>query len=77
MISSSFKSAQSNGSLATEFGRVKDQVSLGRLESIKMLLMFRLAEGLESKWTTDIAEKHGREMHDLLKNNKVSYDEKF
>lgn len=67
MISSSFNSMQSNDSIATKFGRVKDQVSFRRLESIKLLLMFKKANGVENGWTLEIANGHAEDMYSLLK----------
>ena len=37
-----------------------------RLESIKMLLMFKLCNGDEKKWNTDIADNHKNKMIKLL-----------
>ncbi len=71
MISSSFNSRQGNDSLATKFGRVKDQISYGRLESIKMLLMFKRADGDETNWTPQVVKEHGEKM---LKFLRESYD---
>ncbi len=64
MISSSFNSAQGNDSIAVKFGRVQDSKNL---ESIKMLLMFRAANGKKEGWTPVAAEEHGNKMFDLLK----------
>ncbi len=67
MISSSFNSAQSNDSVGVKFARVSDtQVKQSKLESIKMLLMFRLAGGKEAGWTKEIAKEHQKAMFELL-----------
>ncbi len=64
MISASFNSAQSNDTIGVKFGRVKDA---SKLESIKMLLMFKLANGENDKWTIDKAKNHGETMLELIK----------
>ena len=73
MISSSFNSAQQNDSVGIKFQRLKEvQLRNNNLESIKMLLMFKLAGGQESGWTITAMENHESEMFQLLgiqKNN--------
>ncbi len=70
MISSNFNSAQSNDGVATKFGRLRDRINKGQhLESIKLLLMFKLVEGNESRWTKEIANEHGEAMYMLLNNS--------
>ena len=68
MISSSFNSAQGNDSIRVKFARVEDtQLPSKTLESIKMLLMFRIAGGAETGWNPRISDSHGRKMYyDLL-----------
>ena len=70
MISGDANSAQSNDGIGTKFGRVKDWLNSGRLESIKMLLMFSLCKGIESNWTVEMAQKHGEEMLKLLQEDR-------
>ena len=71
MISSSFNSFQQNDSVGVKFARLQEtQIPNGNLESIKLLLMFKLAGGKESGWTTDKAEDHGTAMHKLLKSSR-------
>lgn len=65
MISSSFNSTQSDDSVNTKCGRIDDQVKAGRLESVKMLLMRKLA-GEDKKWTVGKATDHGRLMLGVL-----------
>lgn len=68
MISSSFNSFQQNDSVGVKFARLQEtQIPNKNLESIKLLLMFKFAEGKEEKWTIDNANKHGEDMCDLLK----------
>lgn len=73
MISSSFNSAQQNDSVGIKFQRLKEvQLRNNNLESIKLLLMFKLAGGQESGWTIKAMENHESEMFKLLgiqKNN--------
>ena len=66
MMSQSGNSAQSDDGIGTKFGRVKDWISAGRLESIKMLLMFHKAAQTAAGWTVEIANNHEREMIDIL-----------
>jgi hypothetical protein len=67
MISTSFNSAQSNDDIGTKFGRVKDQIAnRGALESIKMLLMFKVADRNETNWSQEEAQLHGEAMIKLL-----------
>lgn len=67
MMSVEGNSAQSNDGIGTKFGRVKDWISSGRLESIKMLLMFKIAEGNENKWTVKNSESHAEKMIAILR----------
>ncbi len=70
MISSSFNSFQQNDSVGVKFARLQEtQIPNKNLESIKLLLMFKFAEGKEEKWTIDNANKHGEAMCELLKNS--------
>lgn len=69
MISSSFNSAQSNDSIGIKFARLTDvQLKIpGRLESIKLLLMFKSAKGSVDGWTSDAVKDHEKKMFELLK----------
>ena len=73
MISSSFNSTQQNDSLGVKFARMtEEQVLLPRrLESIKMLLMFREADGRRENWLPDVANQHLKKMVKLLKEENV------
>lgn len=72
MISSSFNSFQQNDSVGVKFARLQEtQIPNGNLESIKLLLMFKLAGGKESEWTTSKAEDHGTAMYKLLESSHV------
>ena len=68
MISSSFNSTQGNDSIGVKFARVKDRQILGdgKLESIKMLLMFLDAHGNDQEWLPDLVNQHGVKMYNLL-----------
>lgn len=67
MMSVEGNSAQSNDGIGTKFGRVKDWVSSGRLESIKMLVMFVLADRNANNWTTDLSKRHCNNMMEILR----------
>ncbi|MBQ4480488.1 MAG: DUF1524 domain-containing protein [Victivallales bacterium] len=69
MMSQSANSAQSDDGIGTKFGRVKDWLNTGRLESIKMLLMYHLAERDKEGWTVDKADKHEKSMIDILESD--------
>lgn len=68
MISSSFNSAQQNDSLGVKFARMNEEQVLlpRRLESIKMLLMFREADGRKENWLPDVASRHLSKMVNIL-----------
>lgn len=67
LISGSFNSTQSDDSLNPKFGRIRDLIYEGRLESIKLTLMYFAADGKSENWTQDQSKKHGNEMIDFLK----------
>ena len=73
MISVDANSAQSDDGIGTKFGRVQDWINNGRLESIKMLLMFKLCGDDKSKWNVDIAELHGKAMIKLLQEDNARW----
>lgn len=66
MISVGFNSEQSNDTVGTKFGRMTDKINIGDLESIKLLLMFKRAKGVDANWKVDVAEEHAKEMHKVL-----------
>ena len=67
MISSSFNSLQQKDSIGVKFARLRDtQIPQKNLESIKLLLMFKLAGGQEIGWKVDVMKKHEEEMLKLL-----------
>lgn len=66
MISASFNSQQSNDSVGTKFGRMKDKVARKELESIKLLLMFVAAKGEDVNWTPVASNEHGKKMIKIL-----------
>lgn len=66
MISASFNSQQSNDSVGAKFGRLRDKIRAKELESIKLLLMFKQANGMDDQWRQDTAKKHRDEMMVIL-----------
>lgn len=66
MMSVEGNSAQSNDGIGTKFGRVKDWLSAKRLESIKMLLMFKISGGNDAQWNIENMKTHEEKMIDLL-----------
>lgn len=64
MISPSFNSTQGRDSISTKIARIEDQVRERRLQSIKLLLMARVAES--EGWTVDAAKAHGAKMLTVL-----------
>ncbi len=67
MISASFNSAQGNDAINTKFGRLQDRLKNEQsLESIKLLLMFKLSEENNNVWNENLAKQHGEAMHQLL-----------
>lgn len=69
LISSSFNSSQSDDTINTKFGRIKDQIEYSRIESIKLYLIFKLCGDEEGKWTKGMMEKHQEEMIGILRNS--------
>ena len=69
LISSSFNSTQSNDSVRIKFARVKDQFDRSSLESIKLYEMYKCAEKKEENWTTELMQKHEKEMYQILKDS--------
>lgn len=67
LISSSFNSAQNNDSLNPKFGRIRDQITQKKLESIKMALMYYEASGRSEEWTSEVAIEHGEKMVEFLR----------
>lgn len=67
LISSVFNSTQNNDSLNPKFGRIRDQITQKKLESIKLAIMYYEAGGRSEEWTSEIAKKHGQRMLEILK----------
>lgn len=67
MMSIEGNSSQQDDPIQVKFGRVKAWLESGRLESIKMLLMFYCADTKAEGWTPLVAEDHEKEMLSLLK----------
>ena len=68
LISIPSNSEQGNDSFDIKIARAKEQLKNGKLESIKMLLMFAIAKGDEKGWNPDVSANHGMQMYELLKN---------
>ena len=67
MISFSFNSFQQNDSVGVKFARLREtQIPNENLESIKLLLMFKLAGGKDDGWTIKNANEHEGKMCKLL-----------
>ena len=67
MISASFNSQQSNKSVEDKFGRIKSQLKIKELESLKMYKMYLMAGETDSGWTTERKDMHQEEMYKILK----------
>lgn len=67
MISSSFNSTQSNDNVRVKFARIEEQIANKSLQSIKMLLMWMMAEN--NVWTEQNAKEHGNKMKEYLSDN--------
>lgn len=67
MISASFNSQQSNKSVEEKFGRIKSQLKIKELESLKMYKMYLAAGETDSGWTIDRKNTHQEEMYRILK----------
>ena len=67
MISASFNSQQSNKSVEEKFGRIKSQLKIKELESLKMYKMYLMAGETDSGWTTERKDMHQEEMYKILK----------
>ncbi len=67
MISSSFNSRQQHDSVGVKFARLREeQIPERKLESIKLLLMFKSTQGRDENWSVAMSEKYGREMYNIL-----------
>ncbi len=66
MMSAEGNSSQQDDPIDVKFGRVKSWLKSGRLESIKMLLMFHLADKMADGWTVEKAHIHEVAMISLL-----------
>ena len=73
MISIPSNSAQSDDDIEVKFGRVKSWLSDGRLESIKMLLMFKQCDGNKLEWTPVAAKQHCDRMVRLLEEDRTNW----
>lgn len=71
LITSSFNSTQSDDSINTKFGRIKDQIAYSRIESVKLYMIFRSCEQGKHEWDLKNMEKHQEDMLYLLRK---SYD---
>lgn len=69
MMSKEGNSSQHDDPIQVKFGRVKAWLASGRLESIKMLLMFHLADRTVEGWTIGKAKTHEEDMISILQND--------
>ena len=69
LISSSFNLSQSDDTINTKFGRIKDQIKYSRIESIKLYYIWDLCNEEEKEWTIDNMKKHQKEMIQRLVNS--------
>ena len=69
LISSSFNSTQSDDTINTKFGRIKDQIQFGTIESIKLYKIYQLCNNGkdEEKWDLKTMNNHQNEMILFLK----------
>lgn len=66
LISSSFNSTQSDDTINTKFGRIKDQIAYSRIESIKLYYIWCLCNMEEKQWTIEAMRQHQEEMMRVL-----------
>lgn len=66
MISQSFNSTQSNENVDVKFARIKEQIENKTIQSIKMLLMYIIADFDSKKWNEVTVDKHANEMYKIL-----------
>ena len=70
LISSSFNLSQSDDTINTKFGRIKDQIEYApSIESIKLYKIYNLCNKDEKKWDLQTMQKHQEEMIQFLKNS--------
>lgn len=72
MISQGFNSTQSDDNVHVKFGRIREQIEHGVLESIKMYRMYLAARKEEYNWTVWLMQKHHDEMIGYLTKNFVN-----
>ena len=76
LISSSFNSSQSDDTINTKFGRIKDQIEYTpSIESIKLYKIYTLCNKDEQKWNLETMKQHQENMIQFLRDsyNDVSY----
>lgn len=69
MMSVEGNSSQKDDPIRIKFARVQEWLKSGRLESIKMLLMFHLADTTADGWTIGKAQIHENDMISILQND--------
>ena len=70
LISSSFNSTQSDDTINTKFGRIKDQIEYSpNIESIKLYKIYTLCNNDEQKWDLKTMKEHQDDMVQLLKDS--------
>ena len=76
LISSSFNSSQSDDTINTKFGRIKDQKEYGSIESVKLYKIFTECQEKEEKWTIEQMNDHHNEMLAFLKDTYEKEEDK-
>ena len=69
MISQSFNSLQTNDNIRVKFARIQEQLDNKSLQSIKLLLMFRMAKEDHLKWSEKLAKEHLNLMCDVIESS--------
>ena len=72
LISSSFNSLQSDDTINTKFGRIKDQIEYApSIESIKLYKIYTLCNNDEQNWDLTKMKEHQKEMIQFLKDSYI------
>ncbi len=66
MISVEFNSTQSDDPVDVKFARIKSQAERNALQSIKLYLMYKAAEGNALNWTMQKANEHEQKMRAII-----------
>lgn len=66
LISSSFNSEQSNDNLNVKFARIKQQIDARQIQSVKLYLMYLVANGDGANWNERTMIEHEKKMIEIL-----------